>query len=74
MNFNPMKLMGLKEKFNTSRNSHPEFVQFVDVVSRKIEKGTVVGIKVTLSDGKVIESKINLNDADIELLKALKGM
>ncbi|MBP5291641.1 MAG: hypothetical protein J6Y90_03365 [Lachnospiraceae bacterium] len=74
MNINPMKLMGLKEKFNASRNSHPKFVQFVDVVSRKIEKGTVVGIKVTLPDGKVIESNINVNEADIELLKALKGM
>ncbi len=74
MNINPMKLMGLKDKFNNSRKSHPKFVQFVDAVSKRVEKGTVVDVKVTLPDGKVIESNININDADIELLNALKGM
>lgn len=74
MNINPMKLMGLKDKFNASRRSHPKFVQFVEAVAGRIEKGTVVDVKVTLPDGKVIESNINVNDDDVELLRVLKGI
>ena len=74
MAINPMKLMGLKGKFDAVRAGHPKFVQFVDVVSRKIEKDSVISVKVTLPDGQEIESSIKVNEADMELIKSAKGL
>ena len=74
MAVNPMKLMSLKGKFDAVRAGHPKFEQFVDVVSKKIEKDSIVSIKVTLPDGKEIESSIKVNETDMELIKAVKNL
>ena len=74
MAINPLKLMGMKDKLNACREAHPKFVQFLDVASKKIEKDSVVDVKITLPDGKTIETTIKLNDKDIELMKAVREL
>lgn len=75
MNLNPMKLLKIKGDMEQFAKNHPKFTAFLNaVVQSGVEEGTMLEIKVTKPDGRVIESNLKLKESDLEMLKGLKDL
>lgn len=73
MNFSA--LMQLKEEWASFKMRHPKFVLFAKAAcGQALFEGTVVDIKVTTPDGKVINSNIKLKKEDLELFHQFKNL
>jgi hypothetical protein len=65
---NMMKLMGA---WNTFKRNHPKFPKFLQAASTAVKEDTLIEIKITTAEGKVIETNLKVKASDIELFKNL---
>lgn len=73
MNFSA--LMQLKGEWDSFKMRHPKFILFAKAVcGQALFEGTVVDIKVTTPEGKVINSNIKLKKEDLELFNQFKDI
>jgi len=76
MNMNNMEaVFKIMEGWNTFKKNHPKFPMFLNAVKNTgINEGTVIEIKLTSPEGKVMETNLKVTAEDIELFNSLKGM
>ncbi len=72
MNMNPMLLMQIQQKLQAFMQDHPKFLPFLTAVKdNALEEGTIIAMKVTTPDGKILESNIKLTANDIETISMI---
>ncbi len=70
MTFNPLSLFTLKDKYHTFKKEHPDMSDFGKALSRHaLKKGTVLEIRATTPEGKVLKNEMVLTDNDVEMVK-----
>lgn len=75
MDFNPVKLLQLKNSWGQFKQNHPKFSSFWKAVYKNsLDEGTVIEFKVTSPDGKVLASNIKLRESDLELFHEIMSM
>ena len=75
MNMNPMALLALKSSFDKFKNKHPRFIQFIQVITQNgIQEGTVFDCKVTLPDGRELQTNFKVTQDDLDLFEQLKNL
>lgn len=65
--------MQIKKSWDTFTSNHPKFPKFLQAASTAIKPDTIIEIKVTTAEGKVIETNLKVRESDIELVKNLAG-
>ena len=67
-----MKLMGLKNKFESS---HPKFVSFIkDVASRGVTEGDILEVTISRADGTKTTANLRVTSDDVDLISELKNL
>ena len=64
-------LMQLKNSWTTYNQNHPKFPKFLQAASTAVKEDTLIEIKITTAEGKVIETNLKVKASDIELFKNL---
>ena len=64
-------LMQLKSSWAAFTRNHPKFPKFLQAASTAIKEDTLIEIKITTAEGKVIETNLKVKASDIELVKNL---
>lgn len=64
-------LMQLKNSWATFTQNHPIFPKFLQAASTAVKEDTLIEIKITTAEGKVIETNLKVKASDIELFKNL---
>ena len=64
-------LMQLKNSWATFNQNHPKFPKFLQAASTAVKEDTLIEIKITTAEGKVIETNLKVKASDIELFKNL---
>ena len=64
-------LMQLKNSWTTFTQNHPKFPKFLQAASTAVKEDTLIEIKITTTEGKVIETNLKVKPSDIELVKNL---
>ena len=70
---NPAALLKLKNMFGIFRNDHPKFMQFLKIMSGRLNEGTVVEVTVEQPDGTKSRANIRLNSRDIAFISEVAG-
>ena len=64
-------LMQLKNSCATFTRNHPKFPKFLQAAATAVKEDTLIEIKITTAEGKVIETNLKVKASDIELVKNL---
>lgn len=64
-------LMQLKNSWATFTQNHPKSPKFLQAASTAVKEDTLIEIKITTPEGKVIETNLKVKASDIELVKNL---
>ena len=64
-------LMQLKNSWTTFTQNHPKFPKFLQAASTAVKEDTLIEIKITTAEGKVIETNLKVKASYIELVKNL---
>lgn len=65
-----MKLGGMWMKFS---KNHPKFPQFMNSLkSNGLKADTIIDIKITYPDGKIIENNLKITESDLQMIEELK--
>ena len=64
-------LMQLKNSWATFTQNHPKVPKFLQAASTAVKEDTLIEIKITTTEGKVIETNLKVKASDIELVKNL---
>ena len=64
-------LMQLKNSWATFTKNHPKFPKFLQAAGTAVKEDTLIEIKITTAEGKVIETNIKVKASDIQLVKNL---
>lgn len=64
-------LMQLKNSWTPFTQNHPKFPKFLQAASTAVKEDTLIEIKITTAEGKVIETNLKVKASDIELVKNL---
>ena len=64
-------LMQLKNSWATFTQNRPKFPKFLQAASTAVKEDTLIEIKITTAEGKVIETNLKVKASDIELFKNL---
>ena len=64
-------LMQLKNSWATFTQNHPKFPTFLQAAGTAVKEDTLIEIKITTAEGKVIETNLKVKASDIELVKNL---
>ena len=64
-------LIHLKNSSATFTQNHPKFPKFLQAASTAVKEDTLIEIKITTAEGKVIETNLKVKASDIELFKNL---
>ena len=64
-------LMQLKNSWATFTRNHPKFPKFLQEAGTAVKEDTLIEIKITTAEGKVIETNLKVKASDIELVKNL---
>ena len=64
-------LMQLKNSWATFTRNHPKFPKFLQAASTAVKEDTLIEIKITTAEGKVIETNLKVKASDIDLVKNL---
>lgn len=73
--FNPNMIFQIKSMWDRFERNHPKFPRFLQVVGNEcMQAGTIIEISVTKANGENITSNIKLNEEDMELIAAIKGL
>ena len=69
---NPAKLLKLREGFTGFEARHPRFVKFIMSLSKSgVPVDSIIDIKVTLPDGREIETNMRVTPEDVEFIKSI---
>lgn len=75
MDFNPMKLLQLKNSWGQFKQNHPKFSSFwKSVYKNSLSEGTVIEFKVTSPEGNTLASNIKLKDSDLKFFEEIMSM
>ncbi|MBO4825576.1 MAG: hypothetical protein J5487_09285 [Lachnospiraceae bacterium] len=67
-----MKLMGMKNKFESS---HPKFVSFIkDVAARGISEGDILEVTITRAPGEKTTANLRVTADDVEMVNEIKNL
>jgi len=67
-----MKLMGMKNKFESS---HPKFVSFIkDVASRGISEGDILEVTISRANGEKTTANLRVTADDVEMVEDIKNL
>ena len=67
-----LKLGGIWAKFS---KNHPKFPNFVKVVQKNgLKADTILDIKITYTDGNVVDSNLKITESDLKLFEELKQL
>lgn len=66
-------LMQLKSSWAAFTRNHPKFPKFLQAASTAVKEDTLIEIKITTAEGKIIETNLKVKASDIELVKNLAG-
>lgn len=71
---NPMEMMKIMGMWNTFKTNHPKFPKFMAAASQPgiLAEDTVVEMKITTADGRILETNLKIKASDIELFQQLK--
>ena len=64
-------LLTLRQAWHSFRQNHPKFPKFLQAASTAVKEDTLIEIKITTAEGKVIETNLKVKASDIELVKNL---
>ena len=64
-------LMQLKNSWATFTQNNPKFPKFLQAAGTAVKEDTLIEIKITTAEGKVIETNLKVKASDIELVKNL---
>ena len=64
-------LMQLKNSWATFTQNHPKFPKILQAAGPAVKEDTLIEIKITTAEGKVIETNLKVKASDIELVKNL---
>ena len=64
-------LMQLKNSWATFTQNHQKFPKILQAASPAVKEDTLIEIKITTAEGKVIETNLKVKASDIELFKNL---
>ena len=64
-------LMQLKNSWAIFTQNHPKFPKFLQAAATAVKEDTLIEIKITTAEGKVIETNLKVKASDIELVKNL---
>ena len=64
-------LMQLKNSWATFTQNHPKCPKFLQAAATAVKEDTLIEIKITTAEGKVIETNLKVKASDIELVKNL---
>ncbi|NCB94224.1 MAG: hypothetical protein EOM40_16950 [Clostridia bacterium] len=68
-----MKVLGM---WNTFKSNHPKFPMFMSAASQPgvITEDTVIEVKITTANGKVLETNLKIKESDLELVEQVKNL
>ena len=67
-----MKLMGMKNKFESS---HPKFVSFIkDVAARGISEGDILEVTISRANGEKTTANLRVTADDVEMVEDIKNL
>lgn len=70
--FNPSKLLKFRESWGAFEQRHPKFTIFLGAIMKSgIGQDSIVEIKITYPDGRVLESNLKVMPEDVEFLKEI---
>lgn len=69
---NPAKLLAFRKQWGEFEQRHPKFVMFLGaVIKNGVGEGSIIEMKITLPDGRVMESNMKVSAEDMEMLKTV---
>lgn len=78
---NPMKLMKIKNSWETFVQNHPRFPLFLNAIKQSYQDqnpvftdGTVIDLNITMPNGKTMATNVKLTESDLELFKEIIEM
>jgi len=70
--FNPFKVLQFRKDWGAFEERHPKFTAFLGAMFKYgLSEGCVIDIKITLPDGKELESNLRVTEEDMEMLNNL---
>ena len=67
-----MKLMGMKNKFESS---HPKFVSFIkNVAARGVSEGDILEVTIARADGEKTTANIRVTADDVAIINDIKNL
>ena len=67
-----MKLMGMKNKFESS---HPKFVAFIkNVAAKGVSEGDILEVTITRADGEKTTANLRVTADDVEMVNEIKNL
>ncbi|MBO4616055.1 MAG: hypothetical protein J5717_01770 [Lachnospiraceae bacterium] len=67
-----MKLMGMKNKFESS---HPKFVSFIkDVAARGISEGDILEVTISRANGEKTTANLRVTADDVQMVEDIKNL
>lgn len=70
---NPLTMMQVKELTGKFRRNHPKIINFFNAAQNRIDEGSVIEIKLTMSNGEVMNASAKVTKDDMELLNYIKN-
>ena len=64
-------IMQLKNSWATFTRNHPKFPKFLQAAGTAVKEDTLIEIRLTTAEGKVIETNLKVKASDIELIRNL---
>ena len=64
-------IMQLKNSWATFTQNHPKFPKFLQAAGTAVKEDTLIEIRLTTAEGKVIETNLKVKASDIELIRNL---
>ena len=64
-------LLQLKNSWAVFTRNHPKFPKFLQAAGSCVGPDTLIEIKVTTAEGRVLETNLKVRESDIELVKNL---
>lgn len=70
---NPLNMMKMNELTGKFRKNHPKLLRFFDAAQNRIDAGSIIEIKITMSSGESMTATAKVTADDMELLKYLRN-
>lgn len=67
-------MMQLQNAWSSFSGRHPKFAPFLRAARNTVKENTVIEIRITTEDGRVVESNLKITGEDLQLIEVLKQM